>query len=120
MAVYNSIHTGDVIDNFNIRITTNTNNITTLTNQKANKCITLQPTLLVTNWNNYSLTISSNNYIATGYVYIVAPSPADRKIYASAGVYADNITTDGQITFHCDFIPSANITFNIVRMEVNP
>lgn len=37
---------------------------------------------------------------------------------SETGVKADNITTDGQITFRCEVTPVENLTLYILRLEV--
>ena len=37
---------------------------------------------------------------------------------SETGVKADNITTDGQVTFRCEVTPTENLTISILRLEV--
>ena len=34
------------------------------------------------------------------------------------GIRADNITTNGEATFHCEITPENDLTVNILRLEV--
>ena len=67
-------------------------------------------------WSNNAQTVSNANFLATGYGYIVTPDSASFTDYASAVIYADNVTTDGSMTFHCSTAPSSDLTVNILRV----
>lgn len=73
-------------------------------------------TLLAASWSNNALTISNANFLASGYAYIVAPAGASFAAYGEAQIYADDVTVDGSMTFHCDSAPSADLTVNIARV----
>jgi len=75
-------------------------------------------TLLSSGWSNSLQTISNANFLASGFAYIVTPNSAARSKYMESLVYADDVTVDGQMTFHCseDAVPDTNLTVNIVRM----
>ena len=62
--------------------------------------------------------MSSANFIVSGYSYIVSPASASLEAYAEAQIYADDVTTAGQMTFHCGDVPSDALTVNILRVEV--
>lgn len=74
--------------------------------------------LLSSGWSNSLQTISNANFLASGFAYIVTPNSAARSKYMESLVYADDVTVDGQMTFHCseDAVPDTNLTVNIVRM----
>ena len=72
-------------------------------------------TLSSASWSANAQTVSNAKFFATGYAYIVAPASSSFTDYASAQIYADDVTTAGQMTFHCNTTPSANLTVNIVR-----
>ena len=74
--------------------------------------------LLASGWSNGTQTISNANFLAAGFAYIVTPNSAAREKYMESLVYADDVTVDGQMTFHCseDAVPDTNLTVNIVRM----
>lgn len=67
-------------------------------------------------WSNNSQTVSNANLLASGYGYIVTPASASFADYAAAVIYADNVTTDGSMTFHCATAPSSDLTVNILRV----
>ena len=67
-------------------------------------------------WSNSAQTVSNANFIASGYSYIVSPASSSFSVYAESQIYADNVTTNGYMTFHCSTDPSADLTVNIVRM----
>lgn len=73
-------------------------------------------TLLAANWSNNTLTISNAAFLASGFAYIVAPAGASFSAYGEAQIYADDVTVDGSMTFHCDSAPSADLTVNIARV----
>lgn len=72
--------------------------------------------LLSGGWNNNAQTISNANFLASGFAYIVTPNSAARSMYAESGCYADDVTVDGQMVFHCETVPTSNMTVNIVRV----
>lgn len=67
-------------------------------------------------WSNNAQTVSNANFLASGYGYIVTPASASFADYASAVIYADNVSTDGSMTFHCSTAPSSDLTVNILRV----
>lgn len=67
-------------------------------------------------WSNNVQTVSNVNFLASGYGYIVTPASASFADYAAAVIYADNVTTDGSMTFHCSTAPSSDLTVNILRV----
>lgn len=73
-------------------------------------------TLASASWSNSAQTVSNANFIATGFAYIVSPASASFVDYGTAQIYADNVTTNGQMTFHCVDAPSSNLTVNITRV----
>lgn len=73
-------------------------------------------TLASASWSSDAQTVSNANFIASGYAYIVSPASASFSDYGTAQIYADDVTTDGSMTFHCADEPSSNLTVNIVRV----
>ena len=67
------------------------------------------------NWSGNAQTVSNSNFQSTGFSYIVSPDSSSFSDYATAVIYADNVTTNGQMTFHCTDVPSNNLTVNIIR-----
>lgn len=67
-------------------------------------------------WSNGAQTISDVNFLASGFAFTVAPNSASRAKYMESLVYADDVTVDGQMTFHCDTTPDTNLTVNILRV----
>lgn len=72
-------------------------------------------TLASASWSSNTQTVSNANFIASGYAYIVSPASASFADYGAAQIYADDVSTDGQMTFHCTDAPSSDLTVNIVR-----
>jgi len=76
-------------------------------------------TLPAANWVSNTQAIQNASLLADdNYYYIVCPDAASYAAGCSAGLKADNVTTDGQITFHCDSTPTSDLTVHILRLEV--
>ncbi len=73
-------------------------------------------TLAAAGWSSNAQTISNANFITSGFAYTVAPASGSFADYASAQIYADDVTVAGQMTFHCTTAPSAALTVNIMRV----
>ena len=76
-------------------------------------------TLSSSSWSNNVQTVSNSNFVITGYGYIVTPVSTAFAEYCESGIYADDITTGGQITFHCSAVPSSNLTVNIFKIKTS-
>lgn len=100
------------MDNFNQRI----NETNTSLQNKADKSVAFTVTLTAAGWSNNTQTISNVNFLSTGYAYTVAPASGSFENYSYAMVYADDVTTNGQMVFHCGSTPTADLTVNVVRM----
>ena len=100
------------MDNFNQRI----NETNTALQNKADKSVDFTVTLTASGWADNVQTISDSRFVSTGYAYTVAPASGSFANYADAMVYADDVTADGKMVFHCDSTPTADLTVNIVRM----
>ena len=73
-------------------------------------------TLAAASWSSNAQTVSNANFLATGYAFMVSPESSSFADYAAAVIYADDVTTDGGMTFHCGTTPTADLTVNIVRV----
>ena len=73
-------------------------------------------TLSSASWSSNEQTVSDAKFIASGYAYMVSPSSGSFADYTSAVIYADDVSTNGQITFHCTTEPTNDITVNVVRV----
>lgn len=78
--------------------------------------LTFTVTLAAAGWNNNTQTISNANFVTSDYGYIVSPASSSFADYASAQIYADDVTVAGQMTFHYMTAPSAALTVNIIRV----
>lgn len=77
-------------------------------------------TLAADAWANKAQTIQNAGLLIDGYSYIVTPDAGSQDAYGAAGVKPQNITTAGEITFLCgEDTPAANLTVNILRIEVD-
>ena len=76
-------------------------------------------TLATASWSNGSQTISNANFLTGDYCYMVYASPSSTYAWQDADVYADDVTTAGQMTFHCDVTPSSDIVANVIRLVVD-
>ena len=86
-------------------------------NGKSGKADSFTVTLTATGWSADTQTVSDSRFITSGYAYMVFPAGDSFKDYAEAMIYADNVTTAGRMSFHCDVTPTKNLTVNILRME---
>ena len=73
-------------------------------------------TLASNSWSSNAQTVSNANFLASGYVYIVSPASTSFAAYGEAQIYADDVSTDGSMVFHCDGVPSSDLTVNIARV----
>lgn len=72
----------------------------------------------VSSWSNNACTISNSNIQSgTEYTYFVGPSDSSYKAYNESSIYADDITTNGSITFHASETPTAAISVDICKMN---
>ena len=86
-------------------------------NGKSGKADSFTVTLTAAGWSAGAQTVSNSRFIASGYAYTVCPAGDSFKDYAEAMIYADNVTTAGRMSFHCDVTPTKNLTVNILRTE---
>lgn len=71
-------------------------------------------TLSKNSWANGSQTITDARFKSAGkYGYIVGPGASTRTEYLDCVVQADDVTVDGQITFHCEEAPGTDLTASI-------
>ena len=94
----------------------NVNGLDTALQKKADKSVAFTVSLTAAGWADNAQTISNAKFLSAGYAYTVAPASGSFADYADAMVYADDVTADGQMVFHCDSAPTADLTVNIVRM----
>ena len=85
--------------------------------EKSGKALSFAVTLTAAGWSGSAQTVSSENFAASGYAYTVAPASGSFAAYASALIYADDVTTAGEMTFHCGETPTEDLTVNILRTE---
>lgn len=86
-------------------------------NIRAEPPLAFTVTLSVSAWSDNAQTITDPRFAASGYAYTVTPRSSGYMRYAKSLVYADDVTTDGQITFRCGKVPEGDITVNILRTE---
>ena len=76
-------------------------------------------TLPAENWSGRAQTVQDESLLADSKYWYIVCADADCFMAASeTGVKADNITVDGQITFHCEVTPVEDLTLYILRLEV--
>lgn len=56
--------------------------------------------------------------INENYGPIITPDPDSYGAYTSAVIYADSVTTEGQITFHCEETPTEALKVSIMKIKV--
>ena len=61
---------------------------------------------------------SSFGVNASTYNYFVGPAPGSREDYLHGGVYADDVTVDGQMTFYAEADVEHSLTAYVTRLEV--
>ena len=77
-------------------------------------------TLATASWNAGVQTVSNANFLTgSGYCYMVYASPSSTYAWQDADVYADDVVTAGQMTFHCDVTPSSDLVANVIRLVVD-
>ncbi len=86
-------------------------------NAKSGKAETFAVTLSAAGWSGTSQTISESRILKDGYTYAVAPDFSNFEAYGKAMIYAENISADGQLVFHCSEAPTEDLTVNILRVE---
>ena len=74
-------------------------------------------TLTAAGWSGNAQTVSNSKFVTSGYAYTVCPAGDSFAGYAEAVIYADDVTTAGKMTFHCNEAPTADLTVNILRTE---
>ena len=82
------------------------------------KAVSFTVTLTAAGWSGNAQTVSNSKFVTSGYAYTVCPSGDSFAGYAEAVIYADDVTTAGKMTFHCNEAPTVNLTVNILRTEV--
>ena len=86
-------------------------------NGKSGKAVSFTVTLTAAGWSGNAQTVSNSKFVTSGYAYTVCPAGDSFAGYAEAVIYADDVTTAGKMTFHCNETPTANLTVNILRTE---
>ena len=76
-------------------------------------------TLPSTAWSSNMQTITNSNLIANGYNYIVTSASENFVDYTSAQIYADDVTTDNVMTFHCTVTPITDLSVNIMKVKIS-
>lgn len=86
---------------------------------KSNKAVAFTVTLSASGWSSNAQTVSDARFLTGNYAYSVAPDSGSFAAYGESVIYADNVTTAGQMTFHCGETPGAALTVNILKTEVS-
>lgn len=92
--------------------------IRSLINEKGGKGNTFSLTLMAADWADKQQTLKHELLKNSGYAYLVQPVTEDREAYNSAEIYADDVTVNGQITFHSTETPAANLAVDVLLVEV--
>lgn len=66
----------------------------------------------------YEQTVSASAVATSGYVYTVYPNSEQYKAWCEAGIYAEDVTERGKLTFICSTVPTVDIVVNIKREKV--
>lgn len=76
-------------------------------------------TLPAENWVERVQTIQNGLFQADShYWYFVCGDADNFSAWSEACITGDNITTDGEMVFHCLATPTVDLTVNILRLEV--
>lgn len=77
-------------------------------------------TLPASNWSDRVQTVQHDSLLADSiYWYLLLGTDADSyAVCSESGISADNITTNGEMTFHCLSTPESDLTVYILRLEV--
>ena len=81
----------------------------------ANEIVVALP---VSGWSNGAQTVQNAGLVVSGYGYIITPDPDSYGAYTSAVIYADSVTTEGQITFHCEETPTEALKVSLMKIKV--
>ena len=79
---------------------------------------TFEVSLTVAGWSNKRQSVQNSKLKASGFVYLVNPTFSSFIAYRDASIRAQEITTDGVITFVAEEVPTAALTVTILKMEV--
>lgn len=75
-------------------------------------------TLPANSWDGRAQTIQNEKFLADShYFYFTGADAACYLEAGDAGIRADNVTVDGQMTFHCEVQPENDLTIHILRLE---
>ena len=87
---------------------------------EKNKVLT--GSLTVAGWTSetggFKQALTVSGLVISGYTYTVYPNSAQHKVWTEAGIYADDVTTANQITFHCTEKPTVAVSVNIKKEQV--
>lgn len=72
---------------------------------------------LTTTWTGNEQVVSNANFLTGDYVYFVMPQ-GNPTAYTNSQIYADDVTVEGQMKFHCTTPLPAQVTVNILRQGV--
>ena len=86
---------------------------------KSNKAVAFTVTLSASGWVDGVQTVSDARFLTGDYAYSVAPDSGSFAAYGESVIYAENVTTAGQMQFHCGEVPTADLTVNILRVEAS-
>lgn len=77
-------------------------------------------TLPAADWSDDGAQTIQNDFLLANsdYWYFVLSDPDNTDACGDAGITADNITADGQITFRCMSTPEVDLIVHILRLEV--
>lgn len=87
---------------------------------EKNKVLT--GSLTVAGWTaetgGFKQTLTISGLATSGYTYTVYPNSSQYKVWTEAGIYADDVSTANQITFHCTEKPTVAVSVNIKKEQV--
>lgn len=85
-------------------------------NSKQEQHLAQTAILLTTDWDNNSQTVDITGVTANDTV-LVSPVPSSIGLYAAFGIVC-TAQGEGNLTFTCDFLPSEDISVNVIILGV--
>lgn len=72
----------------------------------------------VSSWSNRTCTITDSKIQSgTNYTYFVGPADANYTTYNESGIYADDVKSNGSMTFHASDVPTIAVSVNICKLD---
>lgn len=81
--------------------------------------ISFSVTLLANSWVDGIQNINDSRFRSDAWIsYLVGPASTNYQDYVESVIHADDVTTEGVMTFHSEADPGVDLSVNILRLEV--